>query len=115
MEQRKHTAAILGGGSFGTATASILAENGHRTRLWVRDPETAAAINEDGETPRYLPGQTLPEGVHATEHLDQVLDGADLIFVAVPKLPPPRIAAVCLRCSIKSPSVRAGGSPKGAS
>ena len=29
MEQRKHTAAILGGGSFGTATASILAENGH--------------------------------------------------------------------------------------
>ncbi|MCH9783137.1 MAG: glycerol-3-phosphate dehydrogenase, partial [Gammaproteobacteria bacterium] len=45
MEQRKHTAAILGGGSFGTATASILAENGHRTRLWVRDPETAAAIN----------------------------------------------------------------------
>ncbi|HBL85773.1 MAG TPA: glycerol-3-phosphate dehydrogenase, partial [Alcanivorax sp.] len=84
MEQRKHTAAILGGGSFGTAPASILAENGHRTRLWVRDPETAAAINEDGENPRYLPGQTLPEGVHATEHLDQVLDGADLIFVAVP-------------------------------
>lgn len=80
----KHTAAILGGGSFGTAMASILAENGHRTRLWVRDPETAAAINEDRENPRYLPGQALPEGVHATEDLDEALGGADLIFVAVP-------------------------------
>ncbi|ASK34025.1 NAD(P)H-dependent glycerol-3-phosphate dehydrogenase [Alloalcanivorax mobilis] len=84
MSVKKHTAAILGGGSFGTAMASILAENGHTTRLWVRDPETAAAINEDRENPRYLPGQALPEGVHATEDLDEVLGGADLIFVAVP-------------------------------
>ena len=83
-QHQPHTAAILGGGSFGTAMASILAENGHRTRLWVRDPETAAAINEDRENPRYLPGQSLPEGVHATESLDEVLDGADLVFVAVP-------------------------------
>lgn len=80
----RHTAAILGGGSFGTAMASILAENGHLTRLWVRDPETAAAINEDRENPRYLPGQALPEGVHATEDLGEALGGADLIFVAVP-------------------------------
>lgn len=84
MEQHKHTVAILGGGSFGTAMASILAENGHETRLWVRDPETAAAINEDRENPRYLPGQALPEGVHATEELEAVLDQADLVFVAVP-------------------------------
>ncbi|GAA5127538.1 NAD(P)H-dependent glycerol-3-phosphate dehydrogenase [Alloalcanivorax gelatiniphagus] len=84
QDQNRHTAAILGGGSFGTAMASILAENGHCTRLWVRDPETAAAINEDRENPRYLPGQSLPEGVQATESLDEVLDGADLVFVAVP-------------------------------
>lgn len=84
MDQHKHTAAILGGGSFGTAMASILAENGHTTRLWVRDPETAAAINEDRENPRYLPGQSLPEGVQATEQLEAVLEGADLVFVAVP-------------------------------
>ena len=46
MEQRKHTAAILGGGSFGTATASILAENGHRTRLWVRDLRHEPPLDE---------------------------------------------------------------------
>jgi len=38
MEQERHNATILGGGSFGTAMASILAANGHRVNIWVRDP-----------------------------------------------------------------------------
>lgn len=82
--QHGHIAAVLGGGSFGTALAAILAENGHDTRLWVRDPETAAAINADRENVRYLPGTRLPEGVMALESLDEALAGATLVFVAVP-------------------------------
>lgn len=82
--QHGHTAVVLGGGSFGTALAAILAENGHDTRLWVRDPETAAAINADRENVRYLPGTQLPEGVMAVEALDEALTGATLVFVAVP-------------------------------
>lgn len=84
MTSRKEVAAVLGGGSFGTAIASILAENGHDTRLWVRDPETAAAINLDRENRRYLPGAELPAGVTATEELSEALENATLIFVAVP-------------------------------
>ncbi|WP_040296822.1 NAD(P)H-dependent glycerol-3-phosphate dehydrogenase [Alcanivorax hongdengensis] len=84
MEQTQHTAAILGGGSFGTAMASILAANGHQARLWVRDPETAAAINLDRENPRYLPGAELPEGVTATDSLEEALNQASLVFVAIP-------------------------------
>ena len=76
--------AVLGGGSFGTAMAAILAHNGHETRLWVRDPETAAAINADRENVRYLPGAELPDNVMASESLEQVLQGASLVFVAVP-------------------------------
>lgn len=82
--QNQHTAAVLGGGSFGTAMACILAANGHQTRLWVRDPETAAAINVDGENSRYLPGAALPEGVVATDSLQAALNGASLVFVAIP-------------------------------
>ena len=33
--------AVLGGGSFGTAVANLLAENGHQVRQWMRDPEQA--------------------------------------------------------------------------
>ncbi len=36
--------AVLGGGSFGTAVANLLAENGHAVRQWMRDPEQAEAI-----------------------------------------------------------------------
>lgn len=84
MEQNTHIAAILGGGSFGTAMASILAANGHQARLWVRDPETAAAINLDRENSRYLPGAELPEGVIATDSLQEALEQASLVFVAIP-------------------------------
>lgn len=83
-EKTIERAAVLGGGSFGTAMADILARNGHETRLWVRDPETAAAINADRENVRYLPGAELPENVMASESLEDVLQGASLVFVAVP-------------------------------
>lgn len=84
MTQQPEVAAVLGGGSFGTAMATILAQNGHTVRLWVRDPETAAAINNDHENPRYLPGTELPEGVQASEDLIECLEGATLVFMAVP-------------------------------
>lgn len=84
MNQAKEVAVVLGGGSFGTAMATILAENGHETRLWVRDPETAAVINASHENPRYLPGAELPEAVVATESLEDAIAGATLIFVAIP-------------------------------
>lgn len=84
MTDKKEVAVVLGGGSFGTAMATILAENGHETRLWVRDPETAAVINASHENPRYLPGAELPESVVATESLDEAISGASIIFVAVP-------------------------------
>ena len=84
MTDSKEVVAVLGGGSFGTAIATILGQNGHTTRLWVRDPETAAAINKDRENPRYLPGAELPDEVLASEDLGEVLRGATLVFVAVP-------------------------------
>ncbi|MEN0108548.1 MAG: 2-dehydropantoate 2-reductase N-terminal domain-containing protein, partial [Pseudomonas sp.] len=46
--------AVLGGGSFGTAIANLLAENGNPVRQWMRDPEQAEAIRSNRENPRYL-------------------------------------------------------------
>ena len=48
--------AVLGGGSFGTAIANLLAENGQAVRQWMRDPEQAEAIRSRRENPRYLKG-----------------------------------------------------------
>ncbi|SFX06587.1 NAD(P)H-dependent glycerol-3-phosphate dehydrogenase [Marinospirillum alkaliphilum] len=75
---------VLGGGSFGTALASIVANNGYATRLWVRDPELAVHINQQHRNPRYLSDLVLPESIQATASLQQALEGAELVFLAIP-------------------------------
>ncbi len=74
--------AVVGAGSWGTTMASMLAENADTT-LWARSPELADAINA-GENPVYLPGITLPQELSAGNDLAEVLDGADVVVMAVP-------------------------------
>ena len=76
--------AVLGGGSFGTAVANLLAENGHRVRQWMRDPEQAEAIRLNRENPRYLKGIKIHPGVEPVTDLQVTLDDCDLCFVALP-------------------------------
>ena len=76
--------AVLGGGSFGTAIANLLAENGHDVRLWMRDPEQAESIRTLRQNPRYLKGVTLLASVEPVTDLARTLADCELIFVALP-------------------------------
>lgn len=76
--------AVLGGGSFGTAVANLLAENGHRVRQWMRDPEQAEAIRIHRENPRYLKGIKIHPAVEPVTDLLATLNDSDLCFVALP-------------------------------
>src|SRR5690554_3963279 len=75
---------VLGGGSFGTALSSIAANNGFTTRLWVRDAALAEQINEQHRNPRYLSDLELPASIQATSILESALEGAGLVFMAIP-------------------------------
>jgi glycerol-3-phosphate dehydrogenase (NAD(P)+) len=77
-------AAVIGGGSFGTVVANILADNGVEVRQWMRNVEVATAINERHENPAYLPGVKLNETLVATTNLDEAVTDADIVFVSVP-------------------------------
>ncbi|MCB9596224.1 MAG: NAD(P)-dependent glycerol-3-phosphate dehydrogenase [Sandaracinaceae bacterium] len=77
-------AAVLGAGSWGTALAKLLADNGHRVRLWCRRTEQAEAIEAARENEAYLPGFRLPDDLHATSDLEGALDGVGLILSVVP-------------------------------
>lgn len=77
-------AAVIGGGSFGTAIASIIAANGIAIKQWMRNETVAASINEQHENPQYLPDVKLDERLQATTDLAQAISGAELIFVSVP-------------------------------
>lgn len=76
--------AVLGGGSFGTVIANIIAENGHDVSFWMRSAEVAAEINSSHENAAYLPGYRLHDRVRASHEMDSAVSGAEVIFVAVP-------------------------------
>lgn len=76
--------AVLGGGSFGTAIANLLANNGQSVRQWMRDPEQAAFMRTERENPRYLKGVKLHAGVQPVTDLSATLQACELIFVALP-------------------------------
>jgi len=75
---------VVGGGAWGTALASHCARAGLPVRLWIREPEAAAAINERRENPQFLPGVELPADLRATSRLDQALADAEMVLVVVP-------------------------------
>jgi len=80
----KGKAAVLGGGSFGTAIANILADNGNDVALWMRSEESVKDISENHENTRYLPGYKLNSAIKATTDLVGSVADAEVIFVAVP-------------------------------
>jgi len=72
--------AVIGAGAWGSALALQCARAGNRVRLWVRDPERAAAIARTRENPR-LPGFPLPEEIVVTARMPAQ---AELFVLAVP-------------------------------
>lgn len=77
-------AVVLGGGSFGTVVANIIADNGINTVQWMRNEQTAQQINQVHENPKYLPGVKLNPRLTANNDLLESIKGADVIFVSVP-------------------------------
>lgn len=77
---------ILGGGSFGTAIAKVLADNDQRVSLWMRDAEQAERIRSERENSRYFPGVKLGETIDPTTDIASAIRDADLIFVALPSM-----------------------------
>jgi glycerol-3-phosphate dehydrogenase (NAD(P)+) len=78
------TVSVLGGGSFGTIIANIVAQNGYQVNFWMRNKALVAQVNSTRENPQYLPGYVLHEGVFATDDIELAVRGSRLVFVAVP-------------------------------
>jgi len=76
-------AAILGGGSWGTTVASLVAKNVPAT-IWARSAETVDEINAKHANERYLPGARLTPALRATTSIEEAVRSADVVVMGVP-------------------------------
>ncbi len=76
--------AIIGGGSWGTALAIVLAPRFPCVRLWVYEADLAARMRETRENDVYLPGCRLPRHLEIVNQLPAALDGAEIVLSAIP-------------------------------
>lgn len=80
----KSVVTVLGGGSFGTVIANIIANNGYLVKLWVRSEDLVSEINNDQLNNFYLPDYKLNKSILATLSMADAVSDTGLIFLAVP-------------------------------
>lgn len=76
-------AALLGGGSWGTTVASLIARNAPAT-LWARDEATVHEINTEHSNTKYLPGARLSSRLVATQSIEEAVAPCDVLVMGVP-------------------------------
>jgi len=85
---------ILGAGSWGTAQSILLANNGHDVILWGGPEDDLDSIETKRENKRYLPGVSVPGSVRISGDINEALENAAVVVLAVPSQ---AVRAVCMQ------------------
>lgn len=75
---------FLGGGSFGTALAVLLAEKDNCVSIYDRDIDVVNEINNKRTNEKYLKDLKIPQGVTAFNNIDDAIKDAEYIVLSVP-------------------------------
>jgi glycerol-3-phosphate dehydrogenase (NAD(P)+) len=84
MERLTERFTVLGGGSWGTTLAHLLAEKGFQVTLWARSDEVRRLIKEGRENTPYLPGIKLSENIYPTSTLEGAFNESAVVVCAIP-------------------------------
>jgi glycerol-3-phosphate dehydrogenase (NAD(P)+) len=76
--------AIIGGGSWGTALAVVLAPKFKEVRLWMHEADLAQRVTLSRQNDVFLPGITLPETVRITTVLGDSVRQAQIVLGVMP-------------------------------
>ncbi|AND80085.1 NAD(P)H-dependent glycerol-3-phosphate dehydrogenase [Streptococcus pantholopis] len=80
----KQKIAVLGPGSWGTALAQVLNDNGHEVCLWGNLPEQIEELNSQHKNTLYFKDIVLDDKIKATLDLEEALRDADAVLFVVP-------------------------------
>lgn len=75
---------VLGGGSWGTALAMVLAPRFDRVSLWTYEADLAAEMASQRENKVFLPGFRLAPNIDVTSSLGESLRGATMLLGVMP-------------------------------
>ena len=88
---------VIGAGSWGTALALVLHQNGHEVTLWSHSEASVKSLLKERELPGKLPGVKIPEEIQITGDLEQAIRGMDMLVLAVP--------SACIRSTARNLSL----------
>ena len=75
---------VIGAGSWGTALARLLTNNGHDVIMWSIIEDEIAMLKSEHEHKDKLPGVKLPEALKFTTDLQEAVAGKEVLVLAVP-------------------------------
>lgn len=81
---KKHPVAVIGAGSWATALASLLSQNGRSVAMWSRSEEVAEEINRSHMNAKYLSDVRLSDKVYCSTSLKEVVNDASQVLLVVP-------------------------------
>lgn len=75
---------VIGAGSWGTALAWLLTNNGHEVTLWSHREEDARLLQKERENKSKLPGVIFQENLQVTGDLKSAVEDKEVLVLAVP-------------------------------
>ncbi len=79
------TFGIIGSGSWGTAIAKILSDNGHQLHWWNRSENAIEQFKKRSHNPQYLPSARFDMSLlNLSSNVNDVILQSDVIIIAVP-------------------------------
>lgn len=82
----KKTIGVVGAGSWGTALAVLLANNGHDVTVWSYNSSEVLELSHSFENKRKLPGVIIPSSVNFTDDVAFAVKNKDVVITVVPSI-----------------------------